>query len=305
MFIDRGSKAEFVECIIRGNRALGGLSGQGGAGANAGNAEPLTAFEIPSFGGGVYCAAEAIVQFKNCLFQNNSASVTATQNFRLDPYIGYGGGVAVERSAAVVFVDCNFVDNVADTGGGAYLADSSISLLDSRVRSNTGLRGAGVAAVGGVVTITGCEIKNNEAILDATDTSDDGVLPIGAGLLLSSVTAYVQDCNIAANTSAGSGGGLYLRGENTAWIGNCLIRDNLAFRDGGGISTQLVRQADDPQLHLRRQRLARPRGRSEPHRLRRRRVLRLLQQLHDQRQHPLAELCPPRHGTGGRDRLRA
>jgi hypothetical protein len=236
VFLDRGSKAEFVECIIRGNSTSGGLSGQGGTNAIGASAEPQTAFEIPSYGGGVYCAADTTVQFKNCLFQNNSASVTATQNNRLDPYLGYGGGVVAERSAAIVFVDCNFAGNAADTGGGVYLADSNVSVLESQVRSNTGLRGAGVAVVGGVVTITGCDVKYNQAILDATDTSDDNVLPIGAGLLLSSCTSYIQDCNIAANTSFGSGGGLYLRGDNTTWIGNCLIRDNLGLRDGGGIS---------------------------------------------------------------------
>jgi len=240
VFIDRRSKAEFVECIIRGNRTLGGLSGQGGADTNGGNAEPLNAFEMPSYGGGVYCAADTTVTFTQCTFQNNTSSATPAgqgQSFRIDPYIGYGGGVAAERTAGVLFVDCNFVSNGADTGGGIYVADSNATVIDSRIRSNTALRGAGITIVGGAVNISGCEVKNNQAVLDAVDTSDDLVLPMGAGLLLSSATASVQDCNIAGNTSYGSGGGLYLRGENGTSIVNCLIRDNLAFRDGGGISS--------------------------------------------------------------------
>jgi hypothetical protein len=56
-------------------------------------------------------------------------------------------------------------------------------------------------------------------------------------MFFSSATARVQDCNIAGNSSEGSGGGLYLRGENSSAIVNCLIQSNLAFRDGGGIST--------------------------------------------------------------------
>jgi hypothetical protein len=240
VFIDRRSKAEFVQCIIRGNRSLGGISGQGGAETSGRTAEPLLAFETPSYGGGVYCAADTMVTFTECTFQNNSSSVPQAgqaQNFRIDPYVGFGGGVAAERTAGVQFVDCNFVGNAADTGGGVYVADSNATIIDSRVRANTALRGAGVTVVGGAVSISGCDVKNNRAILDANDASDDIVLPMGAGLLLSSATASIQDCNIAGNTSNGSGGGLYLRGENSTSIVNCLIRDNLAFRDGGGLST--------------------------------------------------------------------
>jgi hypothetical protein len=242
VFIDSRSVAEFVKCTIRGNRTYGGLTGQGGADQNGRRAEPLTAFEVPSYGGGVYCAADARVVFSECLFQNNAASVplagTAVSN-RVDPYLGFGGGVAAEKTAGVTFVDCNLVGNVSDTGGGLYVADSNdtVQVIDSRIRANRALRGGGITIFGGAVSLTGSEVKNNGAVRDANDTSEAIVVPIGGGLLLSSTTASIQDCNIAGNISNGSGGGIYLRGQNHSEIFNCLIRGNLAMRDGGGISS--------------------------------------------------------------------
>ncbi len=239
VFIDTGSKAQFIECTIRGNQTNGGLSGQGGATTNNRTTEPLIPFEIPSYGGGVYCAADTTVNFTGCNFENNTASVSAAgqANFRIDPYVGFGGGVAAENTACVQFTDCNFVDNEADTGGALYLAEATARVLDTQVMTNVAIRGGGLAGVGGDIMVQRGRIQNNLATINAADTADTGVLPMGAGLFFSSATAFVRDVNIAGNSSGGSGGGMYLRGENTTAIVNCLFRSNLAFRDGGGIST--------------------------------------------------------------------
>ena len=243
VFIDARSKAEFIECTISGNRTIGGLTGQGGAQPPANRlTEPLIPFEVPSYGGGVYCAADTTVTFRACNFENNTASEPNATTAIRSAWIrtsAIGGGIAAEGTASVLFVDCNFVDNRADTGGGLYMADSKATVIDTRIATNTAIRGAGLAGVGGDISIAGCEVRNNTATVDAGDTADPngGVMAMGAGLLFSSATAQVQDCNIAGNSSQGSGGGIYLRGENNSSIVNCLIRSNLAIRDGGGIST--------------------------------------------------------------------
>ena len=78
VFLDRGSKAEFVECIIRGNRTLGGLSGQGGAGSRpADNCRAADRVRDPQLRRWRllrrrYDGARS----RSCMFQNNSASVT-------------------------------------------------------------------------------------------------------------------------------------------------------------------------------------------------------------------------------------
>ncbi len=75
--------------------------------------------------------------------------------------------IAAEQTASVLFVDCNFVDNEADSGGAVYLAEANATLIDTRLVSNTAIRGAGLTGVGGNIHVAGCEVKNNEATVDA------------------------------------------------------------------------------------------------------------------------------------------
>ncbi|MHC4520042.1 MAG: right-handed parallel beta-helix repeat-containing protein, partial [Planctomycetota bacterium] len=100
----------------------------------------------------------------------------------------------------------------------------------------------GISAAGGSIRIVGTKIRNNQATDDVDDPNDDDILPMGAGVLCSSAGALIQDCNLAGNLSEGSGGAIYLRGQNATSIFNCLLRDNGAFRDGGGISTNWYAQ---------------------------------------------------------------
>jgi predicted outer membrane repeat protein len=241
IYIDQNSKVEFVSCTIRDNRTFGGMSGQGGEQGTAGRfTEPLVPFELPTYGGGVYCAAQTEVTFTECTFADNVTSpgiAGQDPNFRLDPYIGYGGGIAAEGTATLMFIDCNFVDNVADTGGGLYVINSDFTAIDCNIASNDAMRGGGLAGMAGTIRITGGTVMNNRAIQDVDDPNDDDILPMGAGILCSTATAFIQDCNLVGNLSEGSGGAIYLRGQNASSIFNCLIHNNRAIRDGGGIST--------------------------------------------------------------------
>jgi predicted outer membrane repeat protein len=200
--------------------------------------EPLVPYELPSYGAGVYCAANTKVIFDGCTFENNIASeALATPNHRLSPYIGYGGGVSAERNAMVSFTDCNFVDNQADTGGAIYVSDTDAMIVKCNIVSNTALRGGGFQGVRGVIDIKRTVFSNNQGAPDVNDPNDDEVLSTGAGLCIWSIDAFIRDCVISGNQSNGSGGGIYLRGDCQPDIMNCLIINNSAGRDGGGIST--------------------------------------------------------------------
>jgi parallel beta-helix repeat protein/predicted outer membrane repeat protein len=239
VYCEVGSNVTFESCEIRGNRTYGGMSGQGGVMGTAGRqTEPLVPYEIPSYGGGVYCAADSTAIFNGCTFEDNAASETLTDpNHRISPYIGYGGGVSAELSAVVYFADCNFVDNQADSGGAIYVSDADVKITDCNVVSNTALRGGGFFGAGGSIEIKDTIIANNQTIPDVNDPNDDEVLSIGAGLCFWSVDAIIRNCNISGNRAQASGGGVYLRGENESTIANCLIINNAAGRDGGGISS--------------------------------------------------------------------
>lgn len=237
-FCDVRSNVAFVNCEIRGNRTYGGLSGVGGTLPSGRNLEPLVAFEMPTYGAGVYCAAESTVSFTRCTFEDNVASIIpADPNHRLDPYVGYGGGVCAQNSAAVVFVDCNVVSNEADSGGGIYIEGTNATVVDSNITTNRALRGGGVLGMSSLTNITNTRIVNNRAAVDANDPGKQNVLADGAGLYFWLGGLNVRDCNVAGNIADFSGGGAYLRDVNTASFTNDLIISNGAGRDGGGISS--------------------------------------------------------------------
>ncbi len=239
-YCDIGSNVTFVNCEIRGNRTDGGMSGIGGVGEAGRNIEPLVSFQMPTYGAGVYCAAESIVTFTDCTFEDNVASGlpagVTDPNHRLNPYSGYGGGVCAETSAAVVFVDCNFVDNQADSGGGIYTDNTNVTIVDCNITSNTALRGGGFIGVDGLINVLSSKITNNRAIGDVNDPNDDFILTDGAGLYCWLGGINIQDCNISGNIAGYSGGGVYLRDVNAASLVNNLIINNGASRDGGGVS---------------------------------------------------------------------
>ncbi len=240
-YCDLRSNVAFINCEIRGNRTYGGLSGVGGeiAGTGGRTLEPILAFEMPSFGAGVYCAAEATVSFTGCTFENNVASEVlagADPNHRLDPFVGYGGGVCARESASVVFVDCNFVGNRADSGGGSYVSDTITTIVDCNIANNAAIRGGGLAGTNSLINVTRTDITGNRAAPDANNPDIQGLVADGAGLYCSLGGLSVQDCNISSNLADFSGGGVYLRDVNNASLTNSLILNNRSGRDGGGIS---------------------------------------------------------------------
>jgi parallel beta-helix repeat protein len=215
------------------------MSGQGGVRSAAGRLEePLVPYELPSYGAGVYVAGDSTAIFDGCTFEDNVASETLVDpNHRLSPYRGYGGGVSAENNALVHFTDCNFVGNSADSGGAIFINNTDVTIVDSNIVSNNALRGGGFLGDGGSVEVINTIVANNQTILDVNDPNDDEILSIGAGLCILSADSLIQDCNISGNRADGAGGGIYLRGANNSSIRNCLVINNSAARDGGGIST--------------------------------------------------------------------
>ncbi|MHC4167631.1 MAG: right-handed parallel beta-helix repeat-containing protein, partial [Planctomycetota bacterium] len=241
VFCDIGSHVSFVDCEIRGNRTFGGLTGIGGTNlAWPVPVEPVLAYELPTFGAGVYCAADSIVSFTGCTFEDNVASEieAGVANHRLDPYVGYGGGVGAESSAEVTFADCNFVGNVADSGGAIYLAETEATVVDCNLIANAALRGGGLAGNASSVDIFSTEIVSNTATVDPTDPNNlvAESLASGAGLHVLLGGLNVRDCNVSGNVADFSGGGAYVRDVDRASFINNLILNNAADRDGGGLS---------------------------------------------------------------------
>jgi len=245
VFCQEGSNVTFTNCVISGNRTYGGMSGIGGLQAGH-RFEPGVSYELPTFGAGIYCAADSTVTFTGCTLTDNIASQVqfvdpndpnSGTRYRQESYIGHGGGICAENTAKVLITDCNFSQNAASVGGGVKFADANVVLTDCDFLSNTAYHGGALAAHQGEGIIIGCRITNNRAAIDANDIGL--VYGQGGGLYLWDANVGVFDCDISYNESEASGGGVYIGGESGPLLSNCLISHNMSARDGGGVSANI------------------------------------------------------------------
>ena len=205
------SEVRFVDCTISGNTTQGGISGVDGevsGGAilpgmvvSGGRIYPFEAYEIPTHGGGLYCAPDSVVHLEGCTIADNVAprpSATPT----IDPELGYGGGAAFEKTASVSLIDCFITGNEASIGGGIYWYGNTLVAEDCNFLSNLAFNGGGLYGMSGEATITGGFVHRNLA--GATDTDPVDVVGRGGGIYLASVAADVRNVEIFANQASAS-----------------------------------------------------------------------------------------------------
>ncbi|MGA2322215.1 MAG: S8 family serine peptidase [Sedimentisphaerales bacterium] len=237
VFCDANSEANFIDCDITNNTARGGMSGVGGTRPQGiVSADPVTAYRIPSYGGGVYCSANADINFVGCIISGNVAP-RPDATYHTDPYLGHGGGIAFEDTASIQLQNCTISDNNSAVGGGVFWSGGEPQVLDCDIMRNTAYLGGGIYAMESAGQIRGCTLRNNFAGVSPNDV--DVIAGQGGGIFGSSIDSVIADCFLTNNTSSTSGGGIYFYGVSDAntIIRNCLLTGNQAGRDGGGIST--------------------------------------------------------------------
>jgi hypothetical protein len=252
VFCGEDSEISFTDCTISGNQTYGGISGQGGAFIVGRFIEPLIPYELPTYGGGVYCAADSNITFTGCTITDNIASEPNWSHHHLDPYLGHGGGVCAEDSAKLIFTDCIIGQqgqgNEASVGGGIHFANANPIIRDCQFKSNEAYQGGGLFGNDGQATIIGCEITDNEAVFNQNiEPNDPNVtfLGYGGGLYIWATEANIVDCNISGNEAGASGGGVYFGGgvpdgeANAPSLTNCLLTNNAAGKSGGGVSVNM------------------------------------------------------------------
>ncbi len=205
-------------------------------------------------GGGAYCESNSSPTFRHCTFSDNLAD--------------WGGGLLCGPNSSTTITDCNFANNDANNGGGLYgELNSSVTIDESSFNGNTAasyggaifwfggmeifdtdfvgnsaLHGGGMfCAYSAETTIVGCTIRQNRAgpVFDPNDPDDPNasVDGKGGGIFCFAAPALFRDCIISYNIANTSGGAIYMAGSSDSpQISNCLITNNLAGRDGGGIS---------------------------------------------------------------------
>jgi len=249
VYCDIGSNVTFAGCRIKGNVTFGGMSGSGGAWPPGDQDKPPEIpYQLPSYGGGVYCAANSIVEFIGCEITDNAA-LRPSKQYHLDPYLGHGGGVCAEDSAMVTFQNCLVGNNDAAIGGGIFDSNANPRIIDSRLIANSAYHGGGIYGLKGEAMIINCALTGNTAGGVCTNPQGEDNDPCtydpnnnyhiygsGAAIYCNSTEINIADSNITDNKADGSGGGVYLTGPNTPVIFNCLLANNTAGSDGGGVS---------------------------------------------------------------------
>lgn len=130
------------------------------------------------------------------------------------PYSAYGGGIRTEYAGALTLRRCVVSGNTArDAGGGIYIKESKLSLIDSTVAGNTVTSSSGWA--GGIYG------RKSTLTIDSSTISGN-TASIGGGVDLWYGQLLVNNSTISGNTAT-IGGGIYAGSPN----GN--LNDRLAL----------------------------------------------------------------------------
>ena len=177
----------------------------------------------------------------DCTITNNVAPKPGA-NYVLNPILGHGGGIASERSGSMLLDNCLISQNESSVGGGIYWYQDTPQIVDCNVLGNIAFAGGGLYGLRGGADIKGGFVHDNFA--GSLDTDLVSVIGQGGGIHLASVEANIANLQIVDNQSNASGGGIFLTGTepNTVTIKSCLLVNNKAGRDGGGVSSNWFAQ---------------------------------------------------------------
>jgi predicted outer membrane repeat protein len=234
VFCNANSIATFIDCNITNNIASGGMSGIGGDRPFV-RPDPVTAYRIPSYGGGVFCANNASVYFIGCNVTGN-VSPKPDATYHVDAYLGHGGGIAFVDSADAQLENCTISGNTSAVGGGVFWIGGSPAVLDCNIINNIAYVGGGIYATESSGQISDCSLSGNFAGVSPNDV--DVIAGQGGAIFGSSINADIIDCVLTNNISSASGAGIHIYGpaSTETIIRNCLLTDNQSGRDGAGIS---------------------------------------------------------------------
>ena len=186
-----------------------------------GHSEQTTTNWPDNCGGGLLIKCDDVI-ISNCTITGNLAHYC-------------GGGLAVYFSSNALIIDCEINNNTTQGDGGGIEVYGSMAhfencmIRENDAESSMGM-GGGVASGSGDPTFSGCSFIDNQAY-------------IGGGFYCDrNYELTFDDCIFEGNT-ADYGAGLYFYEEGSgADIRNCLIIDNAAEEEGGGLFSSVSSQ---------------------------------------------------------------
>lgn len=192
-------------------------------------------------GGGLYLTENELITLRSVALNHNALTAAA----------GRGAGVYAIEST-LVFTDGAQVSSNTGYyyGGGGYVENSTLTLKDTVVDSNTSDRGAGMYVRFGSMIIDGSTFESNESwgrsgyggglysldcsVLIAASHFISNVSNYrGGGMIIDASQAILHDNDIRYNTSANFGGGIYATNHASITLQNNTVFGNAGAYGGG------------------------------------------------------------------------
>ena len=139
-----------------------------------------------------------------------------------------GAAIDIRDGANVSVVGSDLRGNTARVaGGGVYIENSTLHVVDSVVEQNTATyKGAGIASFFATVTVSGSRLIGNTTL----NTDGDGN---GAGIELYSSTGTLTDSFVSGNSAGSSGGGIDTENGSIVTLTGTTVSGNTAPVGGG------------------------------------------------------------------------
>jgi hypothetical protein len=220
----QGGSPTIRNCLFRGNdaRELGGglYARNGGPQVTSCTFEDNRSRNYNTEGaasGAGACVENGNPAFTGCTFTANTVDV-----------FGQGAGILLNSSAGTI-QDCRFTENL----GAAIEAIAGNPVIERcRFMGNT----AAILLMGGTPSVRHCLILGNYYAIVSSGGAPEIVNSLivgnisggsGGGISCSSSSATILDCTIVGNTAPTNGGGVYLGGNGTSRVQNCIVWGNM------------------------------------------------------------------------------
>lgn len=160
----------------------------------------------------------------------------------------------------------NSSSNSTFSGSGVYVANSSPTIINNVITTNTGCQGSGIDVQFGSPLIQGNTISNNSQSGCVGGTGGGGILLGGAAQpqvlgntisnnstgvdgggisLFAAGNPVIRGNTISGNSASGNGGGIAMGNQSDAVVADNLIVSNSAFH-GGGVATLVPSGVNGP-----------------------------------------------------------
>jgi len=222
-FTQNGAHEDTEGGIYKDGYGGGIFLGVGGSATTTMTDCNFTGNDVDTHGGGIFYVGTGKVVLQNCKLTGNIAIVDG------GGLAGFFGGIGTFEA-----YNSEITGNTssASYGGGFFLDSTAVTIYDCNFEDNQAEEGGAIAGINCQVDINGSDITGNAAVTPSG---------LGGGFALWNSFGFVTDCIMKNNSADEYGGAAFMEGyaASPLQFRNCLITNNTAVYDGGGLSNKI------------------------------------------------------------------